>query len=352
MTNTTKLFAPKKTRGFVARCLLFFASLWSLIILSSCGFFGSKTEELSPNDNFRRSLRPTGNTVPLPVEIVQEIARIETQTTGQAIPLPSQGAPAISVAPPPPTSSPQESIINSPPGGDWVPVAEVPPDLPVTEKKSDSNSQRVPSNSAPQLAPSSKSVKSVKSLRSGKSGKSGKSVKPINYKVQSGDTLMKISFAKYGNIYRWREIYETNREQLPDINRLAPGTVLVLNGEEFVVIRKNGTPYLIRRGDTLGKISQQVYQDSKKWPILWKNNSQLIKDPNKIYAGFTLYYRPLSASEKLQILTQEKRELLKPTPQPNSKAPASVAPPESGVPDNSVVPSTLAPAQGDWVPAQ
>ncbi len=312
MTNIPKLFVPKKTRGFVARYLLYFVGLGSLINLSSCGFFGPKTEELNPNDNFRRSLRPTGNTVPLPVEIVQEIARIETQTTGQAVPLPSQTAPAISVAPP------------SPPAGDWAPVKEAPAPLSVMATNNDSISQ-TPS------VPSNKPVKSIESV---------KSVKPIKYKVQSGDTLMKISFAKYGTIYRWREIYESNKEQLPDINRLEPGTVLVLNGEEFVVIRKNGTPYLIRRGDTLGKISQQVYQDPKKWPVLWRNNPQLIKDPNKIYAGFTLYYRPLSASEKLQILSQEKGELLKPNNSLNIKAPASVVPPAS------------TPAQGDWVPAQ
>lgn len=59
--------------------------------------------------------------------------------------------------------------------------------------------------------------------------------------------------------------------------------------EEFVW-NPQGNPYLIRTGDTLGGISKQVYATVKKWKLLWDNNRPLIKDPNKIYAGFTLYY--------------------------------------------------------------
>ena len=43
---------------------------------------------------------------------------------------------------------------------------------------------------------------------------------------------------------------------------------------------------------TLGSISHTVYGSTRKWKKLWENNRQLIKDPNKIYAGFYLYYQP------------------------------------------------------------
>jgi len=69
--------------------------------------------------------------------------------------------------------------------------------------------------------------------------------------------------------------------------------ILKISGVEYLVIKKNGLPYLIRRNDTLGKISNKVYGVPKHWPRIWKNNPELIQDPNKIYAGFTLYYEPL-----------------------------------------------------------
>ncbi|HSH09677.1 MAG TPA: LysM peptidoglycan-binding domain-containing protein [Oceanipulchritudo sp.] len=46
------------------------------------------------------------------------------------------------------------------------------------------------------------------------------------YTVQPGDTLSKISTQVYGVAGRWSEIYEANRDQLPSSNALKPGQVL------------------------------------------------------------------------------------------------------------------------------
>lgn len=113
----------------------------------------------------------------------------------------------------------------------------------------------------------------------------------INYTVKRGDTLMKISFEKYGNLYRWKDIYDMNRNKISSVNYLVPGMVLQIEGVEYVVIEKNGSPYLIKRADTLLKISKKLYGQQDKWKNLWNNNRQLIHDPNKIYAGFTMYYQ-------------------------------------------------------------
>lgn len=113
------------------------------------------------------------------------------------------------------------------------------------------------------------------------------------YTVKNGDTLMKISFEKFGNVYRWREIYDTNKNSIADYNNLKPGTLLTIKGIEYVVILRNGKPYLIRRNDSLVKISNSLYGTPAGWKGLWANNLQLIHDPNKIYAGFTMYYLPL-----------------------------------------------------------
>ena len=113
-----------------------------------------------------------------------------------------------------------------------------------------------------------------------------------NYTVQRGDTLMKIAFEQYGDLYRWKEILEANRGRIQDPNHIPPGTHLTLNGAGMTTIEHNGERYLIKHGETLGVISKNVYGTPRRWKRLWENNRQLIKDPNKIYAGFYLFYQP------------------------------------------------------------
>jgi tetratricopeptide (TPR) repeat protein len=47
-----------------------------------------------------------------------------------------------------------------------------------------------------------------------------------SYTVQAGDTLSRISSNVYGVSSRWTEIFEANRDQLPSPNALKPGQVL------------------------------------------------------------------------------------------------------------------------------
>ncbi len=122
------------------------------------------------------------------------------------------------------------------------------------------------------------------------------------YKVKKGDTLMKIAFEKYGDIFKWKELYELNKNKINNLSQLKAGTILNLNGEDFILIEKNGEPYLIRRRDTLLRISNKVYGTPVHWKSIWQNNRQLIHDPNKIYAGFTIYYIPKS---ELNVLKQQ-----------------------------------------------
>lgn len=49
---------------------------------------------------------------------------------------------------------------------------------------------------------------------------------PRNYTVQAGDTLSRISRQMYGTSGRWAEIFEANRDQLRSQNDLRPGQVL------------------------------------------------------------------------------------------------------------------------------
>lgn len=111
------------------------------------------------------------------------------------------------------------------------------------------------------------------------------------YTVQKNETLMLIAFKLYGDYERWKEIAQQNHGTLKGSTTIREGMVLnyTAPAEEFVW-NPQGLPYLIRTGDTLGGISKQVYSTVHKWKLIWDNNRPLIKDPNKIYAGFTLYY--------------------------------------------------------------
>lgn len=110
------------------------------------------------------------------------------------------------------------------------------------------------------------------------------------YTVQRNETLMLIAFKIYGDYERWKDIANQNRDALRGNTALRHGMVLnyVAPAEEFVW-NPQGNPYLIRTGDTLAGISKEVYATLKKWKLIWDNNRPLIKDPNKIYAGFTIY---------------------------------------------------------------
>ncbi len=111
------------------------------------------------------------------------------------------------------------------------------------------------------------------------------------YTVQKNETLMLIAFKLYGDYERWKELANYNRTTLNGSTHLKEGMNLkyMAPAEEFVW-NPQGLPYLIRTGDTLGGISHNVYQSSKKWKLIWDNNRPLIKDPNRIFSGFTIYY--------------------------------------------------------------
>ena len=106
------------------------------------------------------------------------------------------------------------------------------------------------------------------------------------YTVSKNETLMMISFKIYGDYSQWRKISALNG-----------GTTIAKEGSvlkyekplEMFSWAPAGNKYLIKIGDTLGVISNTTYGTTKYWKEIWSNNKPLIKDPNRIYAGFTIY---------------------------------------------------------------
>lgn len=134
--------------------------------------------------------------------------------------------------------------------------------------------------------------------------------------IQKGDTLMKIAFEVYGDLFKWKELYEANKDKIKNPNDLPVGVELTYEKPaQEVRVSQEGEKYTIKKGDTLGSIAQDVYGTKKKWKKIWKNNQELIKDPNKIFAGFSLYYS-MSPEDK-----EEKEKLNSTTPAPLAAAP-------------------------------
>lgn len=113
------------------------------------------------------------------------------------------------------------------------------------------------------------------------------------YVVQKNETMMMIAFKLYGDYGKWRNLTARNAKLLKGGNvRAGMKLQYDMPSEEFNW-NPQGNPHLIRTGDTLSKISGQVYGSQKKWKSIWDNNRPLIKNPNRIFAGFTIYWLEL-----------------------------------------------------------
>lgn len=108
--------------------------------------------------------------------------------------------------------------------------------------------------------------------------------------VAANETLMIIAFKIYGDYEKWRDLAQWNAGKLGPNHSISVGMQLdyQMPSQPFVW-NPEGNPYLIKNGDTLGTISNDTYGTSGYWRNIFDNNRPLIKDPNKIFAGFTIY---------------------------------------------------------------
>lgn len=109
------------------------------------------------------------------------------------------------------------------------------------------------------------------------------------YTVKENETLMMIAFNIYGDYSRWREIAKLNANVLNGSNVRKDMQLSYNVPAQPFIFNPSGNPYLVKEGDYLGKVSMNTYGTSKHWQAIWDNNKPLIKDPNVIFAGFTIY---------------------------------------------------------------
>jgi nucleoid-associated protein YgaU len=117
------------------------------------------------------------------------------------------------------------------------------------------------------------------------------------YEMQKGDTLMMASFKIYGDYRKWRDLKSWNS----DIKKFHEGVNLKYQvADTKFKWMPSGFPYLVKTGDTLQVISMDKFGTTRRWKSIYNNNRPLIRNPNLIFAGFTIYYQPIRnlASEK------------------------------------------------------
>ena len=131
--------------------------------------------------------------------------------------------------------------------------------------------------------------------------------KIVSYKVLKGETLMQIAFKVYGDVSKWKSIKQMNNGINGKNSALRAGMNLKYKApKNKFEWNPEGNPHMIKTGETLGTISKEVYQTPKKWKNIWENNKPLIKNPNVIYAGFTLYCKNASMANYVQPKAKQK----------------------------------------------
>lgn len=154
------------------------------------------------------------------------------------------------------------------------------------------------------------------------------------YRVKAGDTLMKIAFTIYGDIDRWKDLRDWNQAAIKNASHLKVGTKLTyetplqpFNAQEL------SHSYLIKQGDTLAGIADEVYGRKMKYRKLQRYNQKLIKNPNRIFAGFTIFYD--ITDKELAEAEMRRQERMA-----GGGFPAPASPPAAGGDDFNLLPSS------------
>ena len=130
------------------------------------------------------------------------------------------------------------------------------------------------------------------------------SPEPRIYEVRPGDTLDKISQRVYGTRRHWKEILRANQRVIPTPQAMRAGlrltipTVVAASAPRAASAAPAPAPaggqvYEVRPGDTLDKISQQVYGSRRHWRKILQANQRAIPNPEAMRAGVRLTIPPL-----------------------------------------------------------
>jgi|GEM_PF-8489 len=108
--------------------------------------------------------------------------------------------------------------------------------------------------------------------------------------VQKGDTLSKIAKRYYGDPMKYPVIFEANQPMLEHPDKIYPGQTLRIPSLEgvFAATENGAMNYTVQKGDTLGKISKNMYGTASKYMVIFNANTDVLSDPNVIKPGQNL----------------------------------------------------------------
>ena len=120
--------------------------------------------------------------------------------------------------------------------------------------------------------------------------------KMIKYIVSSGDTLYKIADKFYGTGTKWEDIKQVNKNihetDLQTDQEIIIPNVPILDRLEDISFFKNcaskNVAYKIKWGDSLYKIASVLYNNGKKWNVIYENNKNAITTTTDLLVGQVL----------------------------------------------------------------
>lgn len=111
------------------------------------------------------------------------------------------------------------------------------------------------------------------------------------FDVKKEVTLPYIAYKIYGNLKYFKELAALN-PQYVETNKIPPNAQIKFIRHDNLQ-KPPGKKYVVKKNDTLQKISMKLYGTSRKWQMLWENNKSLYQTPDDIYPGCPIYYLPI-----------------------------------------------------------
>lgn len=122
---------------------------------------------------------------------------------------------------------------------------------------------------------------------------------PSTYTIRAGDCLWNIAKDQLGDAMKWQDIFNANKDILgsnPDLIR--PGTTINLPGQD--VAAHGASNYVVKSGDSLWQISQDLLGDGSRWNELYQANASIIGDnPRLILPGQELTIPGMDGADTL-----------------------------------------------------
>jgi LysM repeat protein len=108
------------------------------------------------------------------------------------------------------------------------------------------------------------------------------------YVVKQGDSLWSIAQEVYGDGNAWRSIAQNNALTNPTFIHVGNKLSLPAAIRDGQVSSISAETYVVKQGDSLWSIAQEVYGDGFKWTIIYENNKPLIENPSRIMVDWQL----------------------------------------------------------------